>query len=88
MNLAKREDQAKLRLAGDESEPNPLEEAEGFPNRFSVLSFFFDEGDGVEITQDLDNEEEVEVYYFSDSGRVLLNEGSLYEWAMGLYDEE
>ena len=87
--LADREAQAQVLASGDTSEPNPIEEAGDFPNRFSTLSFFFEEGDGVEIVQDLDNqEEEPEVYYFFEGGREQITEGALFEWAIEKWGEE
>lgn len=81
--LSEREKQARLRLAGDESEANPLEEAEGFPNRFTTLSYFFEEGDGVEIVQDSDHEDiDPTIYYFYEGGKEEIKEGALYEWAL------
>lgn len=87
--LKEREEQAKQRLAGDESETNPLEEAEGFPNRFTTLSYFFNEGDGIEIVQDLDWEkEEPKVYYFHEAGKEELSSGALYEWAINQLEND
>jgi hypothetical protein len=70
------------------NEDNPILYAESGPCRFRTLSFFFPDGDGVEIIEDLDNEEEVTVKYFDDSNSIELNDGPLYEWAMErLYQE-
>ena len=70
------------------NEDNPILYAESGPCRFRTLSFFFPDGDGVEIVEDLDNEEEVTVKYFDDSNSIELNDGPLYEWAMErLYQE-
>lgn len=70
------------------NEDNPILYAESGPCRFRTLSFFFPDGDGVEIIEDLDNEEEVTVKYFDDSNSIELNDGPLYEWAMErLYEE-
>ena len=70
------------------NENNPILYAESGPCRFRTLSFFFPDGDGVEIIEDLDNEEEVTVKYFDDSNSIELNDGPLYEWAMErLYQE-
>lgn len=70
------------------NEDNPILYAESGPCRFRTLSFFFPDGDGVEIVEDLDNEEEVTVKYFDDSNSIELNDGPLYEWAMErLYEE-
>ena len=87
--LQKRESQAELLANGDMTEENPLIEAQDFPNRFETLSFFFAEGDGVEIVKDLDNEEaDPIVSYFHDSGKIELTKGSLYEWAMERWNEQ
>ena len=87
--LETREAQARALASGDATEPNPIEEAGDFPNRFNTLSFFFEEGDGVEIVQDLDNQEgEPEVYYFFEGGREQITEGALFEWAIEKWGEE
>lgn len=70
------------------NEDNPILYAESGPCRFRTLSFFFPDGDGVEIIEDLDNEEEVTVKYFDDSNSIELNDGPLYEWAMERFYEE
>lgn len=86
--LADREEQARILESGDVTDPNPLTEAEAFPNRFETLSYFFEDGDGVEIVKDLDHEEEdPKVYYFDDSGKVELTQGALYEWAIDRFNE-
>ena len=72
------------REEGDEN--NPIVQAEGAPNRFSVMSLFFDDGesDGVRIEEDLELGE-VTVYYFNDTETVELTEGVLYNWAREFY---
>lgn len=85
--LTEREAQAsaiteELRDAGDET--NPVLEAEAYPNRFRLMTYFFQEQDGVRIEEDLDLNSIV-VEYFWDGGREALNSGSLYEWAMAQY---
>lgn len=87
--LPEREKQAKVLASGDITDPNPLDEAGDFPSRFITLSYFFDEGDGVEIVQDSDNEErDPEIYYFDESGKTRLTSGALYEWALEKWEEE
>lgn len=87
--LQDREAQASALASGDATESNPIEEAGSYPNRFNTLSFFFEEGDGVEIVQDLDNEEEdPEVFYFFEGGRERITEGALFEWAIEKLGEE
>lgn len=87
--LETREAQARALANGNATEKNSIEEAGEFPNRFRTLSFFFEEGDGVEIVQDLDNEEEdPEVYYFFEGGREQITEGALFEWAIKKWGEE
>ena len=87
--LADREEQARALASGDVTDPNPLTEAESFPSRFITLSYFFEEGDGVEIVQDSDNEDrDPEIYYFDESGRTRLTTGVLYEWALEKWGEE
>jgi hypothetical protein len=89
MNIKEREAQIletteAQREEGDEN--NPIVQAEGAPNRFSVMSLFFDDGesDGVRIEEDLELGE-VTVYYFNDTETVELTEGVLYNWAREFY---
>lgn len=87
--LQDREEQARILASGDTTDPNPLEEAEGFPSRFITLSYFFEEGDGVEIVQDTDHEDrDPEIYYFDESGKTKLTTGALYEWALERWSDQ
>jgi hypothetical protein len=92
MNRLKEREAQALAVTAEErengNEDNPILYAESGPCRFRTLSFFFPEEDGVEIVEDLDNEEEITVNYFSDSGSVELTEGPLYDWAMERYYED
>lgn len=90
--LSEREAQA-LAIAGKDrdevGEDNPIYFAESAPNRFRTLSFFFPEEDGVEIVEDLDNEEEdPKVYYFYEGGREELTDGALYDWALDQFNND
>ena len=90
--LAEREAQA-LEITGKDrdevEEDNPIYYAESAPNRFRTLSFFFPEEDGVEIVEDLDNEEEdPKVYYFYEGGREELTDGALYDWALEQFNND
>lgn len=89
--LSEREEQAAAVNEADRDdldEKNPIVYAESAPNRFRTLSYFFPEGDGVEIVQDLDNDEEVSIFYFDNSGRVELESGALYQWALDKWEED
>lgn len=93
MNRLKQREAEVLALTEEEretgNEDNPILYAESGPCRFKTLSFFFPDGDGVEIIEDLDSEEEeITVKYFDDSNSLEITEGPLYEWAMErLYKE-
>ena len=87
--LPDREEQARALASEGETDSNPITEAESYPSRFVTLSYFFEEGDGVEIVQDSDHEDrDPEIYYFDESGRTRLTSGALYEWALRKWEEE
>ena len=67
---------------GDES--NPIIYAESGPNRFSLMSLFFSETDGVQIQEDLDLNE-ITVKFFTDEQETPLTAGPLYDWAVNFY---
>ena len=73
-----------MRDAGDES--NPIIFAESGPNRFNLMSLFFNDSEGVRIEEDLDLKE-ITVQLFSDTGTQELTEGTLFEWAITYYKE-
>ena len=68
------------------NESNPIVSAESAPNRFSLMSMFFDDGadDGVQIEED-NATGEIVVRYFNDEETVILTEGTLYNWAKEFY---
>ena len=68
-------------------ENNPIIHAETGPNRFTSITWFFPEEDGVRVQEDLDLNI-ITVYYFNDEGETELTEGALYEWAKKLYEED
>lgn len=73
------------------NEENPVIFAESGPNRFSVMSMFFEDkvggdNDGVTIQEDLDCGE-ITVKYFTEEGEVELTEGAVYDWAVNHYRE-
>lgn len=70
------------RDAGDDS--NPILYAEQGPNRFSIMSLFFTDNDGVRIQVDLDVDE-MNVYFFNDQEEIEISEGALYDWAVDFY---
>ena len=72
------------REAGDDS--NPILHAEGGPNRFAIMSLFFNDSEGVRIQEDLDLNA-VTVNYFTEGEEIELQEGALYEWAINYYRE-
>lgn len=75
-----------VREAGYEG--NPIVFAEQGPNRFRVMSWFFPEEDGVNITEDIDTETYT-VNYFNDQGEIELEPSSpLYQWAVDLYEND
>lgn len=69
------------------SDKNPIIFAEQGPNRFQVMSWFFPEEDGVNVTEDTDTGD-ITIKYFKDGEPdTILEEGALYEWALNLYRE-
>ena len=73
-----------MRDAGDES--NPIIFAESSPNRFNLMSLFFNDSDGVRIEEDLELNE-ISVQLFNDTDTQELKEGALFEWAITYYKE-
>lgn len=67
---------------GDES--NPILYAEQGPNRFALMSLFFNDSDGVQIQEDLELNE-ITVKFFNDSKEQEITAGALYEWAINYY---
>jgi hypothetical protein len=70
-------------------ESNPIGFAEAGPNRFRLLTLFFEDvvggaNDGVRVQEDLDLNE-ISVEYFNNRESVELKEGALYEWALDFY---
>lgn len=73
----------------DMGESNPILFAEQAPNRFSVMSLFFEDvvggdNDGVNITEDTDTGE-ITIKYFTDEEEIELTEGAVYDWALNFY---
>ena len=73
-----------MRDAGDES--NPIIFAESGPNRFNLMSLFFNDSEGVRIEEDLELGD-ITVQLFSDTDKQELKEGALFEWAITYYKE-
>lgn len=73
-----------MRDAGEES--NPIIFAESGPNRFNLMSLFFNDSDGVRIQEDLELNE-ISVQLFNDYTNIELTEGALFEWAITYYKE-
>lgn len=72
-------------------EDNPILFAESGPNRYALMSLFFEDkvggaNDGVRIEEDTDSQD-ITVYYFTDKEEVELTEGAVYEWALNFYKE-
>jgi hypothetical protein len=68
---------------------NPILFAEQAPNRFSLMSLFFEDkvggnNDGVRIQEDLDTND-ITVHYFTDADEIELTEGAVYDWAIEFY---
>ena len=63
---------------------HPIVFAEQGPNRFSVMSLFFSDKDGVRILEDLDIGS-VDVIYFNGEEEITLTEGALHDWAVEFY---
>lgn len=78
-----------LEEAEDMGVSNPILFAEQGPNRFKVMSLFFEDvagghNDGVKITEDLDLGE-ITITYFTDEDETELTEGAVYDWALNFY---
>jgi len=86
--LTTRTEQVKALTEADReeySDTNPIIFAEQGPNRYSFITLFFPEDDGVRITEDLDLGD-IEVIYFDTTGKEQeIKEGALYEWAFDYY---
>jgi hypothetical protein len=68
---------------------NPILFAEQGPNRFRMMSLFFEDvagghNDGVKIQEDLDLGE-ITITYFTDEDETELTEGAVYDWALNFY---
>ena len=79
------------REAGDET--NPIIFAEHGPNRFNVMSLFFEDkpggiNDGVTIEEHLGSGD-ITVKYFTEAyaDTIELESGPVYEWAINHYKE-
>lgn len=70
------------RDSSDES--NPILYAESGPNRFALMSLFFNDSDGVQIQEDLELNE-ITVKFFNDNEEQEITAGALYEWAIKFY---
>ena len=75
----------------DADEGNPVLFAESGPNRYALMSLFFEDkvgapNDGVRIEEDLDLNT-ITVHYFTDSEEIELTEGAVYDWAIQFYNE-
>ena len=68
------------------SENNPIFHAEQGPNRFATMSLFFNETDGVTITEDLELGD-VTIEFFNDKEKIDIVEGPLYRWALKFFNE-
>jgi hypothetical protein len=77
------------RAAGDET--NPIIFAESGPNRFNVMTLFFEDkpggiNDGVTIEEHLGSND-ITVKYFTDDNTTEITSGPVYEWAINQYKE-
>lgn len=78
-----------LEGADDMGVSNPILFAEQGPNRFRIMSMFFEDvagghNDGVKIQEDLDLGE-ITITYFTDEDETQLTEGAVYDWALNFY---
>jgi len=72
-------------------ENNPVVFAESGPNRFRLMSMFFEDkvggdNDGVQIQEDVDTGD-ITVKYFTDKDEIQLTEGAVFDWAVKHYEE-
>lgn len=68
----------------NDDENNEILYAEQGPNRFALMSLFFNDSDGVQIQEDLELNE-ITVKFFNDSKEQEITTGALYEWAIEFY---
>ena len=80
-------------MRDEADENNPIIFAESGPNRFSVMSLFFEDkvggvNDGVTIQEDLELNE-ITIKYFTEAyaDTIELTSGPVYEWALNYYKE-
>jgi hypothetical protein len=78
-----------LEGAEDMGVSNPILFAEQGPNRFRMMSLFFEDvaggrNDGVKITEDLDLGE-ITITYFTDEDKTEITEGAVYDWAIDFF---
>jgi hypothetical protein len=76
----------------DSDDQNPIVFAESAPNRFRLMSMFFEDvsggnNDGVQIQEDLDSEE-ITISYFTDTATMEITEGAVYDWALNFYKND
>lgn len=74
------------REKGDES--NPILYAESGPCRYQSTTYWFQEEDGVIVTQNMDDEEDITVKYMNGDETIELTEGPLYDWAIDQYESD
>jgi hypothetical protein len=67
-----------------DDESNEIIYAEHGPNRFALMSLFFNDSDGVQIQEDLELND-ITVKFFNDSKEQEITTGALYEWAIEFY---
>ena len=84
-------DKVREELEGSEDAgaTNPILFAEQGPNRFRMMSLFFEDvaggrNDGVKITEDLDLGE-ITITYFTDEDKTEITEGAVYDWAIDFF---
>ena len=71
---------------------NPIVFAESAPNRFVLMSMFFEDvpgghNDGVLIQEDTDLGDTI-VKYFNDTESIEITEGAVYDWALAFYEKD
>lgn len=92
MNLLKQREAEVLAITEEErengEESNPILYAEAGPCRYRSTTYWFPDGDGVIVEENMDDEEDITVKYMHGEDTVELTDGPLYDWAVGLYESD
>ena len=92
MNRLKEREAQVLAVTEEEREnlndDNPIIHAETGPCRYQSITYWFPDGDGVVVEENLDREGEITVKYMDGDDTIKLTEGPVYDWAIDLYEND